>query len=187
MNTIFISTYNYLITIGLLKEGKKIDLKEVESIKNHSIYLIPTIKNVLNENNINITAINEIIVINGPGSFTGVRLGVTVAKTLAYTLNVKIKTITSLDALAVSDNILERKIITIYDKKGLYYATYENNILISNIKYSSNKEFNNLNNDILVNNPVLNIEKIYNFCKEKEDINPHEVNPIYIKEIEVLK
>lgn len=189
MYTLFISTYNYLITIGILKDGKKITVKEVESVKNHSIYLIPTIKNVLSDNNIEIKDINEIIVINGPGSFTGVRLGVTVAKTLAYTLNIKIKTITSIDALAVSDNTLEGKTVIIKDNKGFYNAMYENNILISDIKYSSNSEFDNFNNnnETIINSTILDIEKIYNFCKEKANINPHEVNPIYIKEIEVLK
>lgn len=189
MYTLFISTYNYLITIGLLKDGKKLSIKEIESVKSHSIYLIPTIESILNENNIDIKNINEIIVINGPGSFTGVRLGVTVAKTLAYTLNIKIKTISSLDALAVSDKTLDRKIVTINDNKGVYFAIYENNIIGSKIDYLSNNEFDNYNKNstLIINNAVLDIEKIFEFTKIQEDNNPHQVNPVYIKEIEALK
>ena len=75
MTTLFISTYTNKLTIGLLTNGKVISLKEINSIKSHSIYLIPTIKDILAENKLDIKEIKEIIVINGPGSFTGVRLG----------------------------------------------------------------------------------------------------------------
>ncbi|MDD2238649.1 MAG: tRNA (adenosine(37)-N6)-threonylcarbamoyltransferase complex dimerization subunit type 1 TsaB [Bacilli bacterium] len=188
MNTLFISTYNYLITIGLLKNNKKIAIKEIKSDKSHSIFLIPSIESILKENNLDIHNINEIIVINGPGSFTGVRLGVIVAKTLAYTLKINIKTITSIDALAISNNILKRKIVSIKDNKGVYFAIYKNNKNISQIKYLSKEEFdNNYINEINIDNGVLDIEKIALFLKDFDTLNPHNVKPIYVKEIEVLK
>ncbi|MDD4706144.1 MAG: tRNA (adenosine(37)-N6)-threonylcarbamoyltransferase complex dimerization subunit type 1 TsaB [Bacilli bacterium] len=188
MYTLFISTYNYLITIGLLKNNKKISIKEVKSVKNHSIFLIPTIESILKENKLEINDINEIIVINGPGSFTGVRLGVIVAKTLAYTLKINIKTIPSIDALAISNNILKRKIVSIYDNKGAYFAIYEHNHRISNIKYLFKNDFDNKYiNEIIINDNVLDIEKIASFLKDINSLNPHNLKPVYIKEIEVLK
>ena len=96
MNTLFISTFDKLITIALLKNGKLIDKLELVSNKNHSEFVMNMINDILNNNNIDTSFLNEIIVVNGPGSFTGVRIGVIIAKTLAYTLNIPIKTITSL-------------------------------------------------------------------------------------------
>ena len=104
MYTLFISTYDKLITIGLLKNGNLLDFKEIESNQNHSSFNIPTIENILSTNDINTNYLNEIVVVNGPGSFTGVRLGVTIAKTLAYTLDISIKTITSFECIAISTN-----------------------------------------------------------------------------------
>lgn len=186
MNTLFISTYNNLITIALLKNGKQINLKQVLSVQSHSVFLMPTIKDVLSESALSIKKINEIIVINGPGSFTGLRLGITVAKTLAYTMAIPIKTITSIDALAISNNILESKIVATGDKKGFYYGVYENNKLTGEISYLSNDDFlEKFKNNLIINDDFLDINKIYHYLKEKEGLNPHAVNPSYIKIIEV--
>ena len=189
MKSLFISTYSQLITIGLLDNGKLFKVKENISDRTHSIHLIPLINEILKENNYQIKDINEIIVINGPGSFTGGRLGITVAKTLAYTLNIPIKTINTLDALAISNQDKKNKIISIEDAKGAYFATYINNQLEGELKYLNQNEFNDfLNNhqDYLhITNQKLDLELIYDYLKEHEYINPHQVNPVYIKTIEV--
>lgn len=190
MYTLFISTYDSLITIGLLKEGKKLSFKETISERSHSIYLIPTIEKVLFDSKITPQDLNEVIVIKGPGSFTGVRLGITVAKTLAYTLNLKIKTITSIDALAISESTLTRKIVTIDDNKGTFYGIYENNQLINQLNYLSKEEFKQIlsieKNSKLINNAILDLEKIYNYLLNKEHENPHGIKAVYVKRIEVL-
>lgn len=189
MNTIFISTFNESVIIGLLKDGQKILIKEILSSKNHSLNLIPAVEETLNESDTKINDINEIIVINGPGSFTGVRLGVTVAKTLAYALKATIKTITSIEAISLTDNV-SKKIVTVPDNKGTYYGVFENNKLIDEISYLKNDEFTefikNYRDYKIINYNQINIEEIYNYLKEKESINPHQVKPVYVKMIEVL-
>lgn len=188
MKTLFISTYNNFLTIGLLSSGKTINVKKVKSDKSHSIYLIPTIKTLLIESKLNIIDLNEIIVINGPGSFTGVRLGIIVAKTMAYTLEIPIKTISSIDALAISNEEQHEKIITINDTKGMYFGIYKNNKLLKELLYLNKKEFNEkYKNKNIIITEKLDLEKIYKYLKNKKSINPHQVNPIYIKVIDVLK
>lgn len=190
MYTLFISTFDELITIGLLKNGKLIEKKEKISNRNHSVYTVPMIEEILKNNNINTNYLNEIIVINGPGSFTGVRIGVTIAKTLAYTLDIPIKALTSLEAYAVSTESKINKLVAISDLKGKYigYFSKDNEILTDYI-YLSNKEYDNYIKDkeknILKDNK-LDLEKIYLYLKNKDNINPHLVNPIYIKGIEAL-
>lgn len=190
MYTLFISTFSELITIGLLKDGKEIDRLEQVSSRNHSIYTIPMIEELLNKNEIKTNYLNEIIVVNGPGSFTGVRIGVTIAKTLAYTLDITIKTITSLEAYAVSYTSDKNKLVAIPDLKGKYIGYFtKDNDLLSNYIYLNNKEYDKYIEDkkeYLIENDSFNLNDIYNYLKNKEGINPHLVNPIYIKGIDAL-
>ena len=190
MYTLFISTFSELITIGLLKDGKEIDRLEQVSSRNHSIYTIPMIEELLDKNEIKTNYLNEIIVVNGPGSFTGVRIGVTIAKTLAYTLDITIKTITSLEAYAVSYTSDKNKLVAISDLKGKYIGYFtKDNDLLSNYIYLNNKEYDKYIEDkkeYLIENDSFNLNDIYNYLKTKEGINPHLVNPIYIKGIDAL-
>ena len=190
MYTLFISTYDKLITIGLLKNGSLKDIKEIESNQNHSTLVIPTIDNILNSNDITTSYLNEIIVVNGPGSFTGVRLGVTIAKTLAYTLNIPIKTITSLECIAVSTDTLTNKLTVISDLKGKYIGYFDkDNNLLDNYTYLKKEEYEEYIKDkenFIISSTKFDLEKIYKYLKIKEPINPHIVNPIYIKGIDAL-
>lgn len=188
MYTLFISTFDKLITIGLLKNGEILDKKIKESDKNHSIYVMPMIDEILKDNEITPSYLNEIIVVNGPGSFTGVRLGVTIAKTLAYTLDVPIKTITSLEAFVVSIEINDNKLVTISDLKGKFVGYFnKDNEKLEEFKYLNNTEYEEYKKDkIETDIKEFNLESIYKYLKNKDSINPHLVNPIYIKGIEAL-
>ncbi len=187
MNTLFISTYSDIITIGLLNDGKEIIKKEKKSLRGHSELIVPTIDEILKENNLTPKELNEIIVVSGPGSFTGVRLGITVAKTLAYTLNIPIKTITSIEAIASSIKE-ENKIIYINDPKGKYIGEFNNNKLI-NLFYLKEDEANNyLNNSNLpiYNDYNLDLNEIYKYSKNIDYTSAHAVKAVYIKGIEAL-
>ena len=188
MYTLFISTFDKLITIGLLKNGEVLDKKIKESDRNHSIYVMPMIEEILSVNEITTSYLNEIIVVNGPGSFTGVRLGVTIAKTLAYTLDIPIKTITSLEAYAVSIESNDNKLITISDLKGKFIGYFNsNNEVLEEFKYLSNNEYKEYIKDKKETElKEFNLESIYKYLKNIDSINPHIVNPIYIKGIEAL-
>lgn len=188
MYTLFISTFDKLITIGLLKNGEVLDKKIKESDRNHSIYVMPMIEEILSVNEITTSYLNEIIVVNGPGSFTGVRLGVTIAKTLAYTLDIPIKTITSLESYAVSIESNDNKLITISDLKGKFIGYFNrDNEVLEEFKYLSNNEYKEYIKDKKETElKEFNLESIYKYLKNIDSINPHIVNPIYIKGIEAL-
>lgn len=190
MYTLFISTFDKLITIGLLKNGEVLEVLEKLSSKNHSIYTMPLIDEILRNNDLEPSYLNEIIVVNGPGSFTGVRLGVTIAKTLAYTLNIPIKTITSLEAFAISNETKKNKLVIISDLKGKYIGYFnKDNDLIEDYKYLKNSEYEDYKNNkeqYLIENNTFNLNNIYKYLKNKDSINPHIVNPIYIKGIDAL-
>lgn len=188
MYKLFISTYSELITIGLFKDNTLIMQKEKESEKSHSIYLVPMIDEVLKENNIECQDLSEILVVNGPGSFTGIRLGVTVAKTLAYTLNIPIKTISSIEAISASIKA-DNKIITISDTKGKYLGIFENNKLVNELMYLRKADYEqyikNYNYPIYEDSK-LDLPRINNYSLEIAPTPAHAVKAIYIKEIEAL-
>lgn len=188
MYSLFISTYNEKITIGLIKDNILLTQKEEISNRSHSILLVPMIQDILNENGIEPKTLNEILVVNGPGSFTGIRLGITVAKTLAYTLNIDIKTITSIEAIAAS--IEEKnKTITINDSKGKYIGIFKNNKLINELIYLKEDLVNDYLSSYsykIYSDASLDILKIYEYSKKLPKEISHNVKAIYIKEIEAL-
>ena len=104
MKTLFIDTHLSDIIVFLYEDEKVVKKKKIINKKNNSEFMFSTIVEVIDNQKL-----DEIIVVNGPGSFTGVRLGVTIAKTLAYTLNISIKTITSLEVAALGSRELTVK------------------------------------------------------------------------------
>ena len=97
MYTLFIDTHLYDINVVLYKDGNVYLHKIIDKSMNNNSLLVPTIMKCITN-----IKLNEIIVVNGPGSFTGVRTGVTVAKTLSYLLNVSIKQVSYLDIMDFS-------------------------------------------------------------------------------------
>ena len=180
---LFIDTHLNDIVVILYQDGKIIKKEIVENEKEHSRVLMPIIKKIVDKKEI-----TSIIVVNGPGSFTGVRLGVTVAKTLAYTLNVSIRTISSLECLAISTEESE-KIVGFSDKNGYYIGIFDHTInLIGDYVYLTNKEFEEYSNKYHVITDIkFNYDKILAYALTKASLNPHEVNPIYVKKIAVEK
>ena len=192
MYTLFIDTHDKDILLGLFKDDELIDSYLKESTKSHSDFIMPMLDELLKKNNLTVHELNEILVVNGPGSFTGVRLGVIIGKTLAYTLNIPIKTITSLEVLAVSNESDDRKLPIIHDLKGVFGALFsKDNELIEDYFYKSNDEFDEyVKNKMLENNIIesnIDLSKVFVYSKSIEPTVSHAVNPIYIKVIEALK
>ena len=177
----------------VLKQDNRILASKIvlnQDNKYHSAFLISTIQEVLSTNNIKPQDINLIAVNIGPGSFTGVRLGITVAKTLAYTLNIPIKCLSSIEALAVSSNS-QKAIIIVEDPKGKYYGIIDNNEAVNEIKYASNKDFEELiktsyEDYQIINNIRLDLEKIYIYAANIKPTPAHAVKARYVKGIEAL-
>ncbi len=69
---------------------------------NHSVTLMPTIERLFKLVNLEVAAMDELMVGIGPGSYTGVRIGVVVMKMFAWTLNKPLYTVSSLALLASS-------------------------------------------------------------------------------------
>lgn len=180
---LFIDTHLNDVVIILAKNEEIIKKEVIQNEKQNSKIIMPTIKKILDDDKI-----DSIIVVNGPGSFTGVRLGVTIAKTLAYTLEIPIRTITSLECLAVSTDAPE-KIVAFSDNNGYYIGIFDKSCnLIGNYEYLTKTELDVFSQkyDVLQNIKI-NYKNVIRYALTKNKLNPHEVNPIYIKKIDVEK
>jgi tRNA threonylcarbamoyl adenosine modification protein YeaZ len=189
MYSLLIDTHDINLLIALYKDDEVLD-KESNNTKNHASICMPIINDVLTRNNLDVHNLGEIIVVIGPGSFTGVRIGATIGKMFAYTLNIPIKVITSLDMYAISNTSNTNKLVLIRDLKGSYGAYYtSDNKIIDDYFYKSTDALNEYLKDkeeYIIDNEI-DLSKVKLFVNNLEVINPHKVNPIYIKEIEANK
>ena len=199
MRVLYIDTTTSNLYTAIYEDNKI--LNEVKGMfgKDLSKVALFKIKEMLDGVNLVPNDVDKIIVVNGPGSFTGIRIGVTIAKTFAYSLNKEITTISSLQAMALSSGKDDDFVVPIIDaRRGYVYAgIYDkngNNILkdqyisLEALRLACDNLIgdytfigNNEKLDIDSEEYVPNLLKIINKFVDKESINPHEVNPIYLK------
>ena len=96
----------------------------------HSELLTSSIQNILNENNLDVSGLSAISVGIGPGSFTGLRIGFSVAKGLCYPHNIDLIGISSLKIIANSVVTENKNIISLIKDKGEHYyiSKYSNDL-----------------------------------------------------------
>ncbi|HAN10175.1 MAG TPA: tRNA (adenosine(37)-N6)-threonylcarbamoyltransferase complex dimerization subunit type 1 TsaB [Clostridiales bacterium] len=128
MYILAIDTASSICSVAIGTEDGVTVEKNIDKGLTHSELLIPIIDEVISSSNINKKDINLIIVAKGPGSFTGLRIGVTVANTFGELLNVPVIGITTLDGLAIEIGSYQGAICPIIDAKGrkIYTALYKN-------------------------------------------------------------
>lgn len=179
MYALFIDTHFKDVQIVAYKDEKILKTAKIENCDKTSKNVLPLLKKLLQELDINYQKINKIIVCNGPGSFTGIRIAITIAKVMAYCLNIPIYTISYLE-LSALDNIGENT-FAVKENNGYYKASFHDDEIVSPITYVKSKEL--LNNELTVDN--IDYEKILNY-KYLKLTDCYNANPLYIKSIEAL-
>ncbi|MGM8216729.1 tRNA (adenosine(37)-N6)-threonylcarbamoyltransferase complex dimerization subunit type 1 TsaB [Bacillaceae bacterium W0354] len=128
MITLGIDTSNQPMSVALANEDELIAEMTINVKRNHSIQLMPAIDHLLKQANVTPKDLNRIAVAEGPGSYTGLRIGMTTAKTLAWTLNIPIVAVSSLKLLAANLLYTDGLICPYFDARrgnvftGLYQA-----------------------------------------------------------------
>lgn len=184
MFTLFIDTHAEIITVALY-DGYKLIEKTKESHYSHSVYLATMVSDILKENDLTVQDIKDIVAVNGPGSFTGLRIGLSHAKTMAYALNVPIYLISTLTSYLVSNDANSNKVCILEDNKGFYVSEFDrdNNVIVEE-KYLDN--INDFKDTYIISNK-LDVAKVINYAKNNPSINAHLVRANYVKRIEVEK
>ena len=202
MITLFIDTCHHNLIVGVYKDTEELILMHEDNDSNLSERLLPLIEKAINSINLDINNVDNIIVANGPGSFTGVRIGVTVAKTLAYSLGCPIHTVSELMVMS-SGNYSTKYIVPLIDARrdAVYGAMYSNNeaiikdmyitlndllnkikmkISLDDVTFVSYENFENIKVEI----PKINLTEIIKQNINVEATLCHLVNPNYLKKTE---
>ena len=192
MISLFLDTASHNLIAGIYKDTEQLALNIEENDNNLSKRILPFIDKTIKQAEINVKDINKIFVVNGPGSFTGIRIGVAVAKTIAWSLKIDICPISELEVIASAKTT---KAISLIDaRRGYVYAgMYENLKNIMEDKYVELDKLKKEYKDITLLSydniegaeiPKLNIKKIIKKHLKNKSVNPHSLNPSYLKKTE---
>ena len=102
-----ISTSSNIASVAISKNTECIKELNINNNKTHSETLVPLINELLNETNVKLQDIDLIASDNGPGSFTGIRIGISTVKAIAESLNIPVVAVSSLEGLAYNINSSE--------------------------------------------------------------------------------
>lgn len=201
MKILYVDTSSDYLYSGIVINDVLVSECQEKLGKDLSKEALPRIIGVFKKANITPKDLDKIIVVTGPGSFTGIRIGVTIAKTIAWSLKIPIVPISGLTAMAISNKQEGYSMPLIDARRGYVYgALYDNNI--NSIVEDSHILLDELvkkcydyrpitvitNNEIVtdynVNGYEPDILKIVTYFKNKEGLNPHMINPIYLKKTE---
>lgn len=122
-----IDTANAPLSVALVKDGTTL-VEITQNIKiTHSAGAMPTIEEAFKKAQLTPADIDAIAISDGPGSYTGVRIGVSIAKTLAWTLKKPLVGVSSLKVLAANVSMFNGLICPIVDarRQHVYTALYE--------------------------------------------------------------
>ena len=182
MYILFIDTHYLELRLALFKDHVLIE-QILRKEGKHSEILVPLIQELLEKNCITFDDLSGIIVINGPGSFTGVRIGIVVSKLISYCKSVPLKAISYLQALALKYD--QECLIGFKDKNGMFVGKFNaQHELIGDYFYLHNQELEGYPENIIEHEEI-NLDMVYQYLQTKKDIHPHFVKPVYVKKIEV--
>ncbi|ATZ73908.1 tRNA (adenosine(37)-N6)-threonylcarbamoyltransferase complex dimerization subunit type 1 TsaB [Idiomarina sp. X4] len=116
-------------SVALVHDGK-LTTRDIESPREHSQKLLPFVEEVLDSAGVSLAELDGLVVGAGPGSFTGVRIGVSMAQGLAFSADLPVYPVCSLQALAqqaIRKNDVAGVVACIDARMGeVYYALYAN-------------------------------------------------------------
>ena len=125
MISLVMDTSNSYLAVGLFQDNMCQEAFQEKGSRRQSEKAIPTLKEVLDRHHIALKDVKEMIITSGPGSYTGVRVAMTIAKTLAAVSDVRIKSVSSLAAYAGMSQAL-----SVIDARGhkVFVGVYENGL-----------------------------------------------------------
>lgn len=126
MKILSIETSNKICSVAILEDKNLIKKIELNNGLTHSETLMPLIKQILEETKLSLSNIDLLVCDIGPGSFTGIRIGIATVKAFTDSLNIPSVGISSLEGLAY--NIKNEGLIcSLIDCKNnnCYYSLYE--------------------------------------------------------------
>ncbi len=132
MKLLAFDTSSQALSVALTEDDTLLGKIDLNIKKNHSITLMPAIDFLMTNAGLQPEDLDRIAVAQGPGSYTGLRIAVTTAKTLASTLNIDLVGVSSLAAIAANVDVAG-KVVPLIDarRQNVYAGIYENGLSVS--------------------------------------------------------
>jgi tRNA threonylcarbamoyl adenosine modification protein YeaZ len=198
MIKVILDTSNQYLAVAIYKDEVCLDSIVELGSQRQSENAIPYLSKLCDKHNIELLDVDEMIITRGPGSYTGVRVAMTIAKTLSVVSPVKVKAISSLKAYAGKD-----KCVSVIDARSqkVFVCAYDNGkelIHEQMIKVSDFDEFMKDYPDFKVvgQTQVVNrqeekinlIDNLFRLSIDEEDVNNIDMlTPVYLKDVEAKK
>lgn len=190
---LFIDTSTSYLSLALL-DGEEIFSKYLLLENSMSENTLKEINNLLKEINKKVNNITKVIAVSGPGSFTGIRIGLSIAKTISYSLNIPLILVSKLELMAI--HLKGLVVPLIFARRGNVYAgIYQNGNNIFSDRFISiidlKKELNNYNEYSFISSDIIpdissviykpDFKLIFNTFKDREETSPFIADALYLK------
>ena len=198
MISLFLNTSIDFLSVAVVKDNVVLDSFYTKLNNDLSKITLSVIDDMFSRLSISKRDINRIVCVNGPGSFTGLRIGVTIAKVWAYSLNIDIVGVSSLYVLATG--VEDDYIVPIIDaRRGYVYAgIYDKNYnVVMEDCYISLEELSNrvseLDSDVIYVSSdgfngsieyVPDIDKVFKYLDMDNVSDSFSFVPNYLKRVE---
>ena len=193
MYKLLLDSSNKFLSVGLSKDGKVVDKICYEAWQRQSEMMVTEVDNILKRNGIDKSQLDGVIVGVGPGSYTGVRIGVTIAKTIAYALKIKLYGKSSLSLLKHR----EIPTICVFNARSgrSYFGVYQGQKILEKDVVTENEkvlDYIKAHPDYLVNGDTYQLgldsgefDIIENLAETSNlvEVDPFKLNPVYLKDL----
>lgn len=189
MITILLDSSNTSLSVGIAKDGVLLDFISYEAWQRQSEFMLPELEKVLKRNQIAKKDIGDVIVAVGPGSYTGVRIAITIAKVMATALNIPLFGVSSLRVQKDGD----KPTISLINARGgrSYFGVYQKNDILVEDCIKDNEEVlsylaKHLDYSVSGETQYLNLESVkFNSLQEMLNLKPslNPVNPLLVKPV----
>lgn len=155
MNILAIDTSSSVASVAIINNEKLVGEYSINTNLKHSEKLMPIINQLLLSCDISINDIDCIGIAEGPGSFTGVRIGIATARAISHVINVPIIGVSTLEALAYNIPCFEGIVCPILDAR-------RNQVYASAYRWEDNNVFSVINQDAYYIDDIIDELNKYN-------------------------
>ena len=185
MYSLILDSSTKILYVCLVKDNKVLFEKYLEGNKDHAKNIVYFVDNALMEIGISAKELDEVVCGYGPGSYTGVRMAVTVCKMLAVFMNKPLYTISSLKLMASAKKGVVKT--TIDARRGNVFGcvidTVNNKYIVEEGHYEA-KSLDQVKYDFVVTDDSFSVDPIYVLNNKELVKEPHLLIPNYLRETE---
>ncbi|MFC4075298.1 tRNA (adenosine(37)-N6)-threonylcarbamoyltransferase complex dimerization subunit type 1 TsaB [Salinithrix halophila] len=127
MKWLAIDTSTLVLGVAVMEEGGLLGEVTTNLHKNHSVRLMPTVARLLEDLDLSVSDLDAVAVAGGPGSYTGIRIGFTTAKTIAWSRDIPLYRVSSLAVLAMNGLRFPGGVVPLFDarRNRVYTGLYQ--------------------------------------------------------------